>query len=777
MNAALRAIESGSAVSINKVARDHGIPPTTLKDRLSGRVVDGTKPGRPSYLTSQEESELESYLIESCKLGYGKTRRQVKAIVENVAIDKGILRKSHISDGWWKKFLARHPKLSLRSGDATGHVRMKATTRENLTHYFDLLNKCLEEHDFKDHPERIYNMDESGIPLDPKPPKVLAVKGQKKVRYRCSGNKSQITVLGCCSGTGQAMPPFIIFEGKQLNYLWTCGEVPGTRYGVSDSGWTNKSLFYGWLVEHFLVHAVQGRPLLLLVDGHSSHFDPEAIRFAKDHSVIIFCLPPHTTHEAQPLDISFFGPLKTNWGHVCHDFIQSSPGKVVTKLNFSELFAKAWMKTCTPDTICAGFRRAGIIPFNPEAVKERFPEEESMEVSTNSCESMEVSTNSSQDVAVGDKSSTSVLNKDLKDIPVFSSEEEDLFSRRFEEGYDLHDSCYEQWLHVTHPQVLMTESVIDSFKDVEPFIPLASVSSPAAVSKTPPTSTYSSMFQTPPSSSSSKSTFSFHSSSSSSAIPDGSSSSSSPLALETPPTNTSPAMFSLPTPPVPETPPTNSVSPCSPHALLQRRSPLAPVINCSPNLHSGTATSPLSRYIQPIPRGTKSTGKMGCAKVLTSTKCLQLLEEKKRKKEKEAEEKEERRNERKRRKIEREELQKKKKEERLEHQRKKQEEARRKQPVMRRRGRPKGNCSNPSSKSGSLSGCDAETPTRCTTSVEFTQQEDQGNWECAFCYGSYCTDGEEWVKCACNLWVHEKCIEDVYLDENCEERFCPFCLN
>ena len=330
MEAAVMAVESGSAFSINRAARDHGIPPSTLKDRLSGRVVDGTKPGRPSYLTDGEEAELESYLIKASQVGYGKTRRQVKAIAENIAVDKGILRKSHISDGWWKKFLSRHPSLSLRSGDATGHVRMKATSRENMTHYFNLLDDILEECEFKDHPERIYNMDECGMPLDPKPPKVLAQKGQRKVRYRCAGNKGQITVLGCCSGTGQAIPPFVIFDAKQLNYLWTRGEVPGTRYGLSDTGWTNKSLFGGWLVEHFLIHAVQGRPLLL-VDGHSSHYDPETIRLAKEHNVVIFCLPPHTTHEAQLLDLSFFGPLKTNWGHVCHDFYQSAPGRVVTK--------------------------------------------------------------------------------------------------------------------------------------------------------------------------------------------------------------------------------------------------------------------------------------------------------------------------------------------------------------------------------------------------------------------------------------------------------------
>ena len=169
------------------------------------------------------------------------------------------------------------------------------------------------------------------------------------------------------------IPPFVIFDTKQLNHLWTRGEVAGTRYGVSDSGWTDRGLFFSWLQEHFLAHAVPARPLLLLIDGHSSHYDPDSIRFAQNHSVIIFYLPPHTTHETQPLDVSFFGPLKKNWGKVCHDFIQTSPGKVITKYNFSELFAKAWLRTCLPEIICNGFKKAGIIPFQSDSLIKRCP--------------------------------------------------------------------------------------------------------------------------------------------------------------------------------------------------------------------------------------------------------------------------------------------------------------------------------------------------------------------------------------------------------------------
>ena len=245
-------------------------PPTTLKNRLSGRVVDGTNPGPVPYLNNTEEKELQEYLIQANKVGYGKTRCQVKMIAEKVAIDKGLLRGAQISDGWWRRFLQRHPDLSLRSGDSTGYVRMNAMNEENLKNYFDLLDTVLEENNLKIHPEQIYNMDKTGLPLNPRPPKVVALRGQKRVRYQCSGSKDQITVLRCCSETGQMIPPFVIFDTKQLNHLWTRGEVAGTRYGVSDSGWTDRGLFFSWLEEHFLAHAVPARPLLLLVDGHSS---------------------------------------------------------------------------------------------------------------------------------------------------------------------------------------------------------------------------------------------------------------------------------------------------------------------------------------------------------------------------------------------------------------------------------------------------------------------------------------------------------------------------
>ncbi len=366
MTAAIEAVKRGE--SGNQAADLHNVPRSTLKDRLSGRVIHGINPGPRPYLTKDEEEELSSHLLTASSIGYGKTRRDVRCLVESYLKGKGTLKGSVISNGWWEKFLKRNPFLSLRTGDSTAGVRMDAVNTENMDMYFDLLRSVFDDFGFDQFPEAIYNMDETGVPLTPRPPKIIAKKGQKKVRYRTSGQKAQITVIGCGSATGQAIPPFIIFAAKQISPLWTVDEVNGTRYAVSDNGWVDQGLFYFWLKEHFLSNVVSRRPILLLLDGHSSHFEPNTIQFAKDNDIIIFCLPPHTTHECQPLDCSFFRSLKTHWQQSCHIFYQNNPGKQISKLNFCSVFKPAWHNAIKPSTIIGGFKTAGVFPFNRQAI-------------------------------------------------------------------------------------------------------------------------------------------------------------------------------------------------------------------------------------------------------------------------------------------------------------------------------------------------------------------------------------------------------------------------
>ena len=83
-----------------------------------------------------------------------------------------------------------------------------------------------------DKPSRMYNMDESGMPLDHRQLNCIVPKNAKKVHGPSSGNKTQITILVCANAVGTMLPPMVIFKDERLNYEWTRGEVPNTEYGM-----------------------------------------------------------------------------------------------------------------------------------------------------------------------------------------------------------------------------------------------------------------------------------------------------------------------------------------------------------------------------------------------------------------------------------------------------------------------------------------------------------------------------------------------------------------
>lgn len=56
----------------------------------------------------------------------------------------------------------------------------------------------------------------------------------------------------------------------------------------------------------------------------------------------------------------------------------------------------------------------------------------------------------------------------------FTSEKEDLFQHRFEEGYDLLDPEYLSWLRLNHPDAVPSDesSVSDFFSDIPALSPI-----------------------------------------------------------------------------------------------------------------------------------------------------------------------------------------------------------------------------------------------------------------------------------------------------------------
>ena len=454
MERALQAVISGE-FSVRQASEVFNVPKSTLGDRVSGRVIPGSNSGPERYLTTMEEGELVLFLARVAAIGYGKTRKEVMAIVQNV-VDQKCLNKS-VSSGWWESFTRRNPNISLRAAARLSMARAKATDPEMFGRYFDLLERTLDENDLRGKPNQIFNMDESGMPLDPKSPRIVAERGSDAFTIG-SGNKSQVTIVACVSAAGFCMPPMVIWDRKVLAPELTHGEVDGTMYGLSGKGWMDRELFGLWFRNHFLCYIPSVRPILLLMDGHSSHYCPSTIRLAAQEQIILFALPPNTTHLSQPLDKGCFGPLKLAWRQECHHYLSRKGGQVVTKFQFSPLFRNAWLKSMTVANITAGFKVTGVYPVNRNALS--LPGQECETLSKETGLSFIPLYSPSHRIPHSPLQAHDCPNLDSSyvDSPAatcisFTEEEVALFETRYENGYDIvGDDRYRQWLSNCHPE-------------------------------------------------------------------------------------------------------------------------------------------------------------------------------------------------------------------------------------------------------------------------------------------------------------------------------------
>ena len=80
--------------------------------------------------------------------------------------------------------------------------------------------------------------------------------------------------------------------------------------------------------------------------------------------------PSHTTHKLQPLDKTYFGPLKQCYGEACDWWMVNHPGKQICFYSIAALFGEAFTKAFTLDKGVAGFSSCVLWPFNPDVFTE-----------------------------------------------------------------------------------------------------------------------------------------------------------------------------------------------------------------------------------------------------------------------------------------------------------------------------------------------------------------------------------------------------------------------
>ena len=119
--------------------------------------------------------------------------------------------------------------------------------------------------------------------------------------------------------------------------------------------------------EEYTFRRKLGGHRLLILDGHESHHSDEFEEYCKEHNIITLCMPPHSSHILQPLDVGCFGPLKKSYGRQIEHLMRQQCTHI-TKEDFIPAFRAAFSESLTESNIKGGFRGAGLVPFDPERV-------------------------------------------------------------------------------------------------------------------------------------------------------------------------------------------------------------------------------------------------------------------------------------------------------------------------------------------------------------------------------------------------------------------------
>ena len=366
---ALDDIKNGK--SLKKASKDHNIPMTTLKRHKDRKV---SRPGEiklgrfETCLPEEVEQEIANHVKDMSKRFHGMTSKEVRKLAFDVANEKAIVtrfnhEKEMAGEDWLRSFLIRL-NLSLRSPQGTSLSRLVGFNEAKVNSFFQLLRETLNK--FSINAGTFYNMDETGFSTVQRPQKVISQKGERTVGKVTSGERGQnVTAICAMSAAGTYVPPMFIFPRKNLKESLMAGSPPGSVGAVSDSGWTNDDLFMKWL-EHFTLHVKcsQSDKCLLLVDGHSSHKTLRAVNFCRENGIEMISLPAHCTHKLQPLDRTYFKPLKTAYYKNCDSWMAKNPGKRITIHNVASLAGAAYMSVSTPALALNGFECCGLWPFN-----------------------------------------------------------------------------------------------------------------------------------------------------------------------------------------------------------------------------------------------------------------------------------------------------------------------------------------------------------------------------------------------------------------------------
>ena len=365
---AMSAIDSQQQLSNLAAAASYNVCPNTLRNRRLRRPARQDCIPNSKILTELEERAIIEHAIDVDSRGFQLNYDLLRGVADKLLTDRGCRR---VGVNWPANFVKRVPELKSRVNQRYDYQRALNEDPQVVKDWFRLVKNMKAKHSIVD--EDIYNFDEAGFQMGVIGSRMVITGSERRQAPKSlqPGNTEWVTTIVAANAQGWSIPPFIIFKGAQQYDTWHAAitDRPGWVLSVSEKGWTSHDHGLLWL-KHFdscIKDLKVGSRRLLIMDGHSSHDTVEFRDYCNDHNIITLCMPPHSSHLLQPLDVGCFSPLKRAYSTEIEALIRYQVNHI-TKEDFLPAFKAAYDKAITKENIFGSFRGAGLVPHDESAV-------------------------------------------------------------------------------------------------------------------------------------------------------------------------------------------------------------------------------------------------------------------------------------------------------------------------------------------------------------------------------------------------------------------------
>lgn len=378
LHQALMSIKNGTPVGT--AAKQFHVPRTTLRNKISGKspLETSGKRGYHSVLGREIEEHLVKWISDAANRGFPVTKEGLLMSVQALNKDHSVTNNFKIrikpSKAWYYAFLRRHPEIRRKQAEYVNKARGSVTEEKIRKWFRDVAQQLGDDVAILAHPQRVWNMDESGFNLAPTGELVLAPAGRHVYIESRNSDKENITTLFCVNASGCFGPPLTLYKYARLPAVAALSAPAHWGLGKTESGWMTAASFYEYIGNVFLPFINEQKiqkPIIVFLDGHKSHLSLQLSEMCRDNGIILVALYPNATHILQPLDVAVFKSIKSRWKAYKRQWRIEHDGNEVTKFDLPSILNKIIQEDQMPHNVVSGFRATGIFPFNENAVDYR----------------------------------------------------------------------------------------------------------------------------------------------------------------------------------------------------------------------------------------------------------------------------------------------------------------------------------------------------------------------------------------------------------------------